>query len=126
MTTRANATIEDLYNLPDKGKAEIVDGELVLMSPAGEMPNRAGGSIYISLRQHEGRTTGRAYTDNALMIIHERVLVQPSPCELVHPQRRLRRVGSKLAKQLTDLVCSAQRAVHLGDAHGVSDFEVHI
>jgi Uma2 family endonuclease len=64
MSTKVKATIQDLYNLPDNGKAEIVEGEIVLMSPTGDMPNRAGGSIYISLRQHEGRTPGRAYTDN--------------------------------------------------------------
>ena len=70
MTTRAKATIEDLYRLPDNGKAEIVDGEIVLMSPTGDLPNRAGGSIYISLRQHEGKTPGRAYTDNVGFRVH--------------------------------------------------------
>jgi hypothetical protein len=64
MKTRTRATIEDLYTLPDKAKAEIVNGEIVLMSPTGDMPNRASGSIYIRLRQHEGKTPGRAYTDN--------------------------------------------------------------
>ncbi|HXF41550.1 MAG TPA: Uma2 family endonuclease [Blastocatellia bacterium] len=64
MSTKVRATIEDLYTLPDKAKAEIVDGEIVLMSPTGEMPGRAGGSIYVSLRQHEGKTRGRAYPDN--------------------------------------------------------------
>jgi Uma2 family endonuclease len=64
MTTKARATIEDLYNLPENAKAEIVDGEVILMSPTGDMPSRAGGSIYISLRQHEGKTAGRAYPDN--------------------------------------------------------------
>jgi Uma2 family endonuclease len=64
MSTKVKATIEDLYCLPDNGKAEIVDGEIILMSPTGEMPGRAGGSICVSLRQHEGRTPGRAYPDN--------------------------------------------------------------
>jgi Uma2 family endonuclease len=64
MSTKVKATIQDLYNLPDNGKAEIVDGEIVLMSPTGDMPGRAGGSIYVSLRQHEGKTPGRAYPDN--------------------------------------------------------------
>ena len=64
MTTKARATIEDLYSLPDNGKAEIVDGEIVQMSPTGDMPGRAGGSIYVSLRLNEGRTPGRAYSDN--------------------------------------------------------------
>jgi Uma2 family endonuclease len=64
MTTKVGATIEDLYSVPDNAKAEIVNGEIVLMSPTGDMPARASGSIYISLRQHEGRTPGRGYPDN--------------------------------------------------------------
>src|SRR6185503_7606874 len=64
MSTKVEATIEDLYALPDSVKAEIVDGEIVLMSPTGDMPGRAGGSIYVSLRQHERKATGRAYPDN--------------------------------------------------------------
>lgn len=42
MTLKARATIEDLYHVPDHGKAEIVNGELVLMSPTGEKPGRPG------------------------------------------------------------------------------------
>ena len=64
MTTKARATIEDLYDVPDNAKAEIANGEIILMSPTGDMPSRAGGSIYIGLRQHEGKTPGRAYPDN--------------------------------------------------------------
>jgi len=33
MTAKTEATIEDLYHVPGHGKAEIIDGELVLMSP---------------------------------------------------------------------------------------------
>ncbi len=66
MTTRPKATIEDLYHVPEHGKAEIVHGELVLMSPTGDLPNRAAGAIYVNLRQYERRaSSGRAYTDNA-------------------------------------------------------------
>jgi Uma2 family endonuclease len=64
MATRARATIQDLYDVPDNGKAEIVHGELVRMSPTGDMPGRAGGGIYLSLRLYEGKTPGRAYPDN--------------------------------------------------------------
>jgi Uma2 family endonuclease len=69
MTTKAGATIEDLYSVPDNAKAEIVNGEIILMSPTGDMPGRAGGSIYISLRRHEGMTPGRAYPDNVGFIV---------------------------------------------------------
>jgi Uma2 family endonuclease len=64
MATKTQATIEDLYRLPDNGKAEIVNGEIILMSPTGDMPGRAGGSIYVSLRGVERQASGRAYPDN--------------------------------------------------------------
>src|ERR1700720_2850568 len=64
MSKKVRAKIKDLYALPHDFKAEIVNGEIILMSPTGDMPGRAGGSIYVSLRQHEGKTPGRAYPDN--------------------------------------------------------------
>jgi Uma2 family endonuclease len=64
MSTKTQATIEDLYRLPDNGKAEIVNGEIIRMSPTGDLPARAGGSIYVSLRGVERQAGGRAYPDN--------------------------------------------------------------
>lgn len=52
MSTKIEATIEDLYRVPEHGKAEIVNGELVLMSPTGGVPGRASGEIYISLHNY--------------------------------------------------------------------------
>jgi Uma2 family endonuclease len=70
MPVKTEATIEDLYRVPENGKAEIVNGELRLMSPTGALPNRAGGEIFVSLRAHARRTgVGRAYTDNAAFIV---------------------------------------------------------
>ena len=66
MSTKIHATIEDLYRVPGNAKAEIVNGEVLLMSPTGDLPNRAAGAIYVSLRQHEPKVkSGRAYSDNA-------------------------------------------------------------
>lgn len=71
MSTRTEATIEDLYHVPENGKAEIVDGELRLMSPTGDLPSRAGGEIFVSLHGYERRTgQGRAYPDNAAFIVN--------------------------------------------------------
>jgi len=65
MVTKTQATIEDLYHVPEDGKAEIVQGELVLMSPTGDLPSRASGAIYVSLRLYERHAgQGRAYPDN--------------------------------------------------------------
>jgi Uma2 family endonuclease len=63
MSTKTEATIEDLYKID--GKAEIVNGEIVLMSPTGGMPGYAGDEIFVSLHEYSKRTrTGRAVSDN--------------------------------------------------------------
>jgi Uma2 family endonuclease len=65
MNPRTRATIDDLYRVPENGKAELVNGEIVLMAPTGGIPGRAGGEIYISLREYERRTKrGYAFPDN--------------------------------------------------------------
>src|SRR5205807_3427059 len=69
MSTQVEATVEDLYRVPDHGKAELVNGEIVLMPPTGDMPSRAGFSVVMSLRIHEGKTPGRAYPDNAGFLV---------------------------------------------------------
>jgi Uma2 family endonuclease len=66
MAANLQATIEDLYALPSEQKAEIVDGEIVLMSPTGAAPNYAAGEIFVSLREYARQTKkGCAFTDNA-------------------------------------------------------------
>ena len=64
MSTKTRATIEDLYKVD--GKAELVNGEIVEMPPAGDDPNGASLNVAISLRAYEKRTgQGRAYTEGA-------------------------------------------------------------
>lgn len=63
MSTKTEATIEDLYKV--EGKAELVNGEIVHMSPTGGLPSYAASEILISLRQYTKRTkTGYAVGDN--------------------------------------------------------------
>jgi len=71
MSTKAEATVDDLYRVPEHGKAEIVNGELVLMSPTGGVPGRAAGEIYVSLREYERRIGGGyAFPDNVGFIVN--------------------------------------------------------
>lgn len=71
MITKTEATVDDLYRVPENGKAEIVNGELVLMSPTGGVPGRAAGRIYISLNQYERRVGGGyAFPDNVGFIVN--------------------------------------------------------
>ena len=63
MSTKTEATIEDLYQV--EGKAELVNGEIVHMSPTGSRPGYAGDEIFVSLREYsKGTKTGRAVGDN--------------------------------------------------------------
>lgn len=63
MITQARATLEDLYAAP--GKAELVNGGLLLTSPTGDKPGWAGDEIFVSLRSYVRMTRfGRAVSDN--------------------------------------------------------------
>ena len=71
MSTKTQATVDDLYRVPENGKAELVNGELVLMSPTGGVPGRAAGEIFISLREYERRVGGGyAFPDNVGFIVN--------------------------------------------------------
>ncbi len=70
MATKTSATVEDLYRVPEHGKAELVNGGLVLSSPTGGMPGYAAAEIFVSLRNYARHTgTGHAITDNVGFIV---------------------------------------------------------
>ena len=71
MSTKVEATIEDLYCVPENGKAEIVDGELVTFMPTGDLPNSAASEIFVSLRNYSRQhQRGRAYNDNVGFLVN--------------------------------------------------------
>jgi len=91
MSVKTEATIEDLYNVPEDGKAEIADGELVLMSPTGDLPGSAALEIVVSLREYARRTGyGRAYGDNVGFIVNlpNRKSFSPDAALYVGPRTR--------------------------------------
>lgn len=70
MHPRAKATVEDLYRVPENGKAELIDGEIVRMSPTGGIPGRAGGRMYRSLDDYErSGGNGYAFPDNVGFVV---------------------------------------------------------
>ncbi len=69
MSTKVEATIEDLYKV--KGKAELVNGEIILMSPTGFLPAYAAGEIFSSLREYCKRHKfGCAIGDNVAFVVN--------------------------------------------------------
>jgi Uma2 family endonuclease len=69
MSTKVEATIEDLYKV--EGKAELVNGEIVEMSPTGRLPHDAAIEIMISLRSYSKTVrTGYAIGDNVGFIVN--------------------------------------------------------
>jgi Uma2 family endonuclease len=69
MTTKTRATIDDLFRF--KGKAELINGEIVHMPATGGMPGFAGDAILMSLWQYTKQTKhGRAIGDNRAFRVH--------------------------------------------------------
>jgi Uma2 family endonuclease len=70
MITKPRATVQDLYNVPEHGKAELVNGELIRMCPTGFKPGRAGGKIFACLtRYKEEHGGGYAIPDNVGFLV---------------------------------------------------------
>jgi len=69
MSTIANTEqlVAELYTID--GKAEIIEGKIVMMSPSGDMHGRAAGAIYVSLFSYESESDGRAYPDNVGFLV---------------------------------------------------------
>jgi Uma2 family endonuclease len=62
MHTKTRATLDDLYKV--EGKAELVNGEIVEMPPAGDEPSSAGFLVAMHLYAYTQQTgQGRAYPD---------------------------------------------------------------
>ena len=69
MSTKVEATIDDLYKV--EGKAELVNGEIILMSPTGILPGYAGDAILISLHHYNKRhRIGIAVGDNKAFVVN--------------------------------------------------------
>jgi Uma2 family endonuclease len=71
MSIATDATTEQLIAQLYKidGKAEIVGGRIVMMSPTGDMPGSAGAEIFVSLRAYAKLHGGRAYGDNVAFLV---------------------------------------------------------
>jgi Uma2 family endonuclease len=69
MSTKVEATIEDLYKV--EGKAELINGEIVLMPLTGGLPHLAALQITLSLAAYE-KTTKRGYAigDSAAFVVN--------------------------------------------------------
>ena len=69
MSVKVEATIEDLLKVDQK--AEIVNGEILIMSPTGSLPGYAGDEIFSSLREYgKQRKYGRAVSDNKAFVVN--------------------------------------------------------
>ena len=62
---------EALSRVPENGKAEIINGEIVLMPPTGFLPGHVAGEIYVSLRDYARRARfGYAIPDNTGFLVN--------------------------------------------------------
>ena len=69
MSTKVEATIEDLYKV--EGKAELVNGEIVEMPLTGGLPHLAAFEISMSLAAYRKKTKkGHAIADSAAFIVN--------------------------------------------------------
>ena len=82
--------IAELYKV--EGKAEIVDGRIVMMSPTGDMPSSAGLAVVVRLRDYAKIHGGRAYTDNAAFLVDlpHRKSISPDASYYLGPRAQMK------------------------------------
>jgi Uma2 family endonuclease len=86
MRAHTEATLDDLYRVAENGKAELINGEIVSMSPTGGVPGRTVGEIYVSLRAYERQTKRRyAFPDNVGFTVNLPHRQSFSPDAAFHP-----------------------------------------
>lgn len=70
------------------GKAEIVDGKVVRISPSGCLPGSAAGAIVASLHEQVARDAGRAYTSTVAFLINlpNRKTISPDASFYIGPR----------------------------------------
>ena len=88
--TSTERLIAELYTID--GKAEIVRGEIVMMSPTGDMPNSAALAIVLGLREYARSHGGRVYTDNAAFLVNlpHRKSISPDAAYYTGPRARMK------------------------------------
>lgn len=68
MTQAKTATVDDLMRV--SGKAELINGAIVEMSPTGSLPGYAADEIFASLREYARQTrSGYAIGDNKAFVV---------------------------------------------------------
>lgn len=96
MTATTAIDLEKLFDQlsTTDSKAEIVDGEIVLMSPTGPWPGYAGDEIYSSLRTYVRKTKkGIAVSDNKIFRVRNsphRQSFSPDAAYFVGPKQAMR------------------------------------
>jgi len=86
MSVKTEATVDDLMRVPEDGKAELVGGELILMSPTGGLPGIVSFQIAASLNEYARRTgTGYAFPDNVGFLVDLPNRRSFSPDAAFHP-----------------------------------------
>jgi Uma2 family endonuclease len=119
MRIKTKATIEDLYNVPENGKAELVDGEIVVMAASGPEHGRAAMKIAFSLYEYELRVGwGHVAPDSVGFIVNSphRGSLSPDAAYYIGPAKGLEFVeGAPLfaveVRSKNDYGPSAERAM---------------
>jgi Uma2 family endonuclease len=107
MSTTVRMTADELAQLPDDGtRKELVDGELVTMSPSGRGHGVVTGRLYAALYAHiqQGRL-GEVYTESTgVLLRHDPDLVRCPDISFVRRARLSAAIDYKYVGLIPDLV----------------------
>jgi Uma2 family endonuclease len=105
-------TVEEFESMPLEGRWELIDGELVELSPSAEEPSNISANIVVLVGQHvRARRLGRVYTaEGGFVLFPDRATVRAPDVAFVRadrvPHGEARKHFSRLAPDLVVEVLS--------------------
>ncbi len=106
-------TIDDIYNLPDGQRAELIDGELYMMALPGRIHQRLVMEISFRIRDHIGNKNGvcEVYPSPFAVFLNadDKIYLEPD-ISVICDRSKLTEEGSQGAPDwITEVVSSSGR-----------------
>lgn len=108
-------TINDIYNLPDGQRAELIDGKVYYMAPSTRNHQRIVGELFATIREHIRKNNGKGEVDIApfgvFIDADDKSYVEPDICVILDPNKLDDKGCNGAPDWIIEVVSSASRKV---------------
>ena len=108
-------TINDIYELPDGQRAELIDGKVYYMAPSTRSHQRIVGELFATIREHIRKNNGKGEVDIApfgvFIDADDKSYVEPDICVILDSNKLDDKGCNGAPDWIIEVVSSASRKV---------------